>query len=209
MTKTPIPKDITRWLTERGGKVEGGGEVGGEGDIDALFTALYDDLKRRAHVALRHSSPGATLDTTALVNEAFLRLSSTGPLELRDRGHFLAIASKTMRWVLMDTARARKRQRRGGDAQRVSLDEARVMSEVRADELLALDAALERLGGLDERLVELVEHRFFGGLSVDETANALDLSPRSVRRYWGRARAFLSRELQHSSARPTNARPSP
>ena len=196
MKKQLIPEDITRWLTERGGE----GEGGGDGDIDALFATLYDDLKRRAHFALRHTSSSDTLDTTALVNEAFLRLSSSGPLELRDRSHFLAIAAKTMRWVLMDTARARKRQRRGGGALRVTLDEAQVMSVSRADDLLALDAALERLAGLDARLVELVEHRFFGGLSVDETANALSMSPRSVRRYWGRARAFLSRELQHAGS---------
>lgn len=190
MAEHQIPEDITRWLEERHG--------GSREAVGQLFSALYDDVKKRAHAALRYNPGLVTVDATDLVNEAFLRLSGSGPLGLKDRRHFLALASRTMRWVLMDTARARKRQRRGGGAQKVTLEEAQVMSESRAEELLALDSALERLNSMDERLVEVVEHRFFGGLTVEETAETLELSPRTVRRDWARARAFLSRELQQS-----------
>lgn len=191
MDRTAIPNEITRWLRER--------ELADPEAMGSLFAAMYSDLKRRAHSALRRESPGATLNTTGLVNEAYLRLAATGGLAIRDREHFLALASKTMRWVLVDTARARKRLRRGGDAQRVTLDEATVMSEARADELLALDGALERLAAVDPRLGEVVELRYYGGLSVEETAAALAVSPRTVKRDWHKARAFLALELSASS----------
>lgn len=188
-----LPEDITRWLRQQKG-------ASGE-DVGLLFSALYDDVKKRAHAVLR-SNPGlVTVNATELVGEAFLRLSGSGPLNLEDRRHFLALAARTMRWVLMDAARARRRLRRGGDAQRVPLDEAQLLSEEKADELLALDEALEILQATDERLLQQVELRFFGGLTAVEIGEAMDLSERTVRRDWARARAFLARQLKESSGR--------
>ena len=187
MSDTAVPDDITRWLRAH--------DPAFSEALPSLFTALYAELKRRAHFALGRSAGQATLATTGLVNEAYLRLSAAGSVALQDRHHFLALASRTMRWVLLDTARARKQLRRGGDAERVSLEEAKVMSERRADELLALDQALDRLAAVDARLAEVVEHRFFGGLTVEDTALALGRSPRTVKRDWHAARAFLAREM--------------
>lgn len=194
MNQDLVPQEITRWLRER--------EVADPAAMGSLFTALYGELKRRAHGALRREPAGATLNTTGLVNEAYLRLSAAGGLAVHDREHFLALASKTMRWVLVDTARARKRLRRGGDAQRVELDEAEAMSERRADELLALDGALERLSELDPRLGDVVELRYYGGLSVEETAAVLGVSSRTVKRDWHKARAFLAHQLREPGPEP-------
>lgn len=191
MDEHRLPDDVTQWLRER---------HGGEGaHVGELFSALYDDVKRRALAVLRANPGPVTLSATDLVSEAFLRLTGSGSLGLQDRRHFLTLASRTMRWVLIDMARARRRQRRGGDAERVTLDEARVLSEERADELLALDAAMEHLGQLDERLVEIVEHRVFGGFTEKEIADSLDVSVRTVRRDWARARAVLSRQLRQAA----------
>jgi len=188
MDSVPVPAEITRWLEARG--------VADPSAVASLFGALYADLKKRARSALRREPPGGTINTTALVNEAYLRLSEAGGLEIRSREHFLALASRTMRFVLVDMARARMRQRRGGDAQRVTLDEAMAMSERRADETLALDTALERLAEVDARLAEVVELRYYGGLEVTEVAEVLGVSDRTVKRDWRKARAFLAHELR-------------
>jgi RNA polymerase sigma factor (TIGR02999 family) len=185
-----VPEDITAWLVDH--------DVVPARKVDVLFEALYSDLRRRARFALR-SEHGSTLNTTGLVNEAYLRLVAADDVEIRNRGHFLALASKTMRWVILDSARARLRQRRGGDVQHLPLDEALVMTEDRAEEILTIDAALARLNQVDPRLGDVVELRFFGGLSVEDTAEALDVSPRTVKRDWRKARAFLTREIAHES----------
>jgi RNA polymerase sigma factor (TIGR02999 family) len=183
-----LPETITRWLKTQ--------EVADSDAMSRLFQALYHDLRRQAHFALAGRYPGSdTLSTTGLVNEAYLRLCAAEPIPINDRNHFVALAAKTMRWVLMDFARARKRLRRGGEAERVSLDEAMIMSEQRADEILALNEALEHLAELESRLVEVVEHRVFAGLSTEETAACLGVSARTVKRDWRAARAFLTRRL--------------
>ncbi len=170
--------------------------------VGSLFEALYVELKRRAHGALRRTPAGGTLSTTGLVNEAYLRLSEAGGIEIRNRGHFLALASKTMRYVLLDTARARTRQRRGGGLQRVTLDEAQVMTKGHAEELIALDGALERLAEFEPRLGEVVELHYYGGLTVEETAAAVEVSDRTVKRDLRRARAFLALELGGAGPEP-------
>lgn len=194
METSPVPAEIASWLHARG--------VADSPVVGTLFEALYAELKRRAHGALRRQPAGPTLSTTGLVNEAYLRLSEAHGLEIRDRGHFLALASKTMRYVLLDTARARTRQRRGGGLQRVSLDEAQVMTERHAEELIALDGALERLAGLEPRLGEVVELHYFGGLTVEEVAAAVGLSERTVKRDLRRARAFLAASLRGTLPEP-------
>ena len=182
-----LPDEINRWLEGRKNEF---GEL-----LPGLFTNLYADLKRRAHFLLQGSARGATLNTTGLVNEAYLRLLRAGNFTIQDRQHFLALTSKTMRYVLLDFARARKRQRRGGDRVRVTLDEARVITEKRADEFLDLEAALVELDRLDSRLGEVVELRYFGGLTVKDTAALLKTSERTVKRDWRAAKAFLASRL--------------
>jgi RNA polymerase sigma factor (TIGR02999 family) len=187
METSLVPDEITSWLQARG--------VADPPAVGTLFEALYAELKRRAHGALRRTPAGGTLGTTGLVNEAYLRLSEAGGLEIRNRGHFLALASKTMRFVLLDTARARTRQRRGGGMQRVTLDEAQVMTEAHAEELIALDGALKRLAELEPRLGEAVELHYFGGLTVEEIAEVAGVSARTVKRDLSKARAFLAYSL--------------
>ena len=191
MPDTEMPAAITHWLRAQG--------LSDQGAVASLFSVLYDQLKRRAHFVLDSAGGQATLNTTGLVNETYLRLVEAGELKIQNRRHFLALAAKTMRWVVIDSARARMRQRRGGGANHVSLDEAMVMSEERAEELLLLDASLERLAVLDERLAAVVEYRFYGGLGVEETADALGVSTRTVKRDWRAAKAFLARSLTSSS----------
>ncbi|MEM6797427.1 MAG: ECF-type sigma factor [Acidobacteriota bacterium] len=194
MDRLELSHDITRWLEQQG--------PASRQDLADLFDALYADLKRRAHRALRRRDPAVTVEATGLVHEAFVRLAASAtPVVLRDRRHFLALAARAMRFVLMDTARARRRLRRGAGAARVTLEEATgVMSESKAEELLSLDAALEDLGNLEPRLVAVVEQRFFGGLSIEETAEVLESSPRTVKRDWRRARAFLALQLGERAA---------
>lgn len=169
-----------------------------DGDADALTALLplmYDELRRAARQAMRREGPGQTLQPTALVHEAWLRLSGAGRLKPQDRAHLLAIAARVMRQVLVERARARHAAKRGGRRERVTLDERLLPDMGRAPDLLDLDAALERLAALDAELARVVELRFFGGLDVGETAGVLGLSPATVKRRWTLARAFLLREL--------------
>jgi RNA polymerase sigma factor (TIGR02999 family) len=160
----------------------------------ALFEIVYSDLKRVARRQL--GGGGATLSTTALVHEAFLRLARPGALAQNDRAHFFAVASRAMRQILVDHARRKSADKRGGGALALELDEGRVAAaDGRADEMVALDAALERLEALDERLARVVELRFFGGLTLEEVAGALAVTERTVNRDWRKARAFLYREI--------------
>lgn len=170
-----------------------------EGDdlaLEQLMPLVYEELRMVARKQLRGERAGHTLATTDLVNEAYLRLVDQRRLEAQDRPQFFAIAATMMRRILVDYARARKRLKRGGDAERVSLEEARLLlTTEEADEVLALEAALARLAVLEPRAVSIVECRFFSGLTLDETARALDISLKTVQRDWTAARAWLRKEV--------------
>jgi RNA polymerase sigma factor (TIGR02999 family) len=167
-----------------------------DGDRDAwnrLFELVYDDLRKVAHLHLRGQRTG-TLGTTVMVNEVYLRLAGRDA-PWKDRVHFMAVASRAMRSVLVDHARARLAQKRGGGAVPVELEERHAVEEPQIQRVLELEQALERLGQLNERLVRVVELRFFGGLSVPEAAEALRVGERTIERDWFKARSFLHREL--------------
>jgi RNA polymerase sigma-70 factor, ECF subfamily len=170
----------------------------GDGDDGALaqLTPLVEaELRRLAREYMRRERQGHTLQTTALVNEAFLRLAGTRQIHWQDRGHFLGISARLMRRVLVDHARSRGYRKRGGDAQRVTLQEDLVAAPEPDLDLLALDRALEALGSIDARKSRVIELRFFGGLSVEETADALHVSTDTVKRDWRLAKLWLLREL--------------
>jgi RNA polymerase sigma factor (TIGR02999 family) len=164
--------------------------------VDLLFTRMYAELRAIAHQRLRSFRPGETLDTTALVHEAYVKLIDQGQAEPHDRAHFLALASRAMRFVLVDYARARSAAKRGGAAVAVPLDEVQVAADERAEDLLQLDEALRLLSAADARLAEVVEYRFFGGLTHEEIAQATGRSVPTVKRDWTRARAWLFRTMQ-------------
>lgn len=170
-----------------------------EGDrqsLDSLLPIVYQELRRLAASYLRRERPGQTLQPTALVHEAYLRLMKDRPDRWQNRAHFCAIAAHSMRQILIERARARGAIKRGGGGPRITLDEALVAGGERSIDLLALDQALERLAAMDAGQARLVELRFFGGLTVEETADALDMSPATVKRHWTVARAWLARELE-------------
>jgi RNA polymerase sigma factor (TIGR02999 family) len=169
--------------------------AGEAGALDRLVPLIYDDLRRLARRQLAGRGPRRTLDTTGLVHEAYLKFAGLRGAQWRDRGHFFAVAARAMRHVLIDYARGRRRHKRGGGQPHVTLDETRIAVEEEAEHILALDEALTRLAGQEERLARVVECRFFAGLSEAETASALDVSERTVQRDWERARAWLKREL--------------
>lgn len=162
---------------------------------EALVAALYEDLRRMAESYLRSERPGHTLQPTAIVHEAYLRLSKGMPDGFRDRVHFLAVASVTMRRVLVDHARARATARRGGDMRRITLVDQLLADDSRTIEILALDRALDKLETVDPVAVEVVRLRFFGGLSEDEVASYLGFSLRKAQKIWAFARAWLRREV--------------
>jgi RNA polymerase sigma factor (TIGR02999 family) len=166
------------------------------GAMDRLFPLVYEQLRRIAHRQLQSERPGHTLGTTGLVHETYLKLVDQSRVEWRDRGHFFRVSSMAMRRVLVDYARRYRALRRGGDQRQVPLDEAEetALAE-RGDHLLALEEALVRLAGVDERLSGVVECRYFGGLTEEETAEALGVSLRTVQRDWVKARAWLTLEL--------------
>ena len=164
-------------------------------DLDDLFPAVYEELKRVAHRHLRGELTGHTLGTTALVHEAYLELAKLDHVRWPGREYVLAAASRAMRRVLVDYAVARKAEKRGGGVIAEPLDDAVAMAVSRGDELLQLDDALQRLSTVNERYGRVVECRFFGGMSVEETAAALGTSPATVKRDWTMARAWLNREL--------------
>jgi RNA polymerase sigma factor (TIGR02999 family) len=169
-----------------------------EGDpeaFDRLVPLVYDDLRRIASRQLRRLRGAATLDTTALVHEAYLRLVDQPVLDVDDRNHFFGIAARAMRQIVIDHARKRGAQKRGGGRSPVSLDRVQIAIHEQAEVLLALDEALERLGLLNERLTRVFECRYFAGLSEQETADALAVSLRTVQRDWVKGRAWLRREL--------------
>ncbi len=167
--------------------------------LDALLPAVYAELHRQAARALRREAAGHTLGATALVHEAYLRLAGEGHAAWQNRAHFVGIAAHLMRQVLVDHARARQAAKRGGGALCVSLDHAAGVTpagEDAAADVLALHEALERLAAFDPAQARLVELRYFGGLTVEETADALGVSPSTVKREWAVVRAWLRRELR-------------
>lgn len=173
-----------------------------EGDPYApekLAPLIYSELRKLARRSMRRESPQHTLETGALINEAYLRLADWKNARWENRAHFYGVAAQIMRRVLVDHARAHNYQKRGGGARALSLDEAIVASPERAPDLIALDEALERLAKRDPRKGKVVELRFFGGLSVEETAAVLNVSPFTVIRDWNFVKAWLSREIKAAS----------
>lgn len=168
--------------------------------LDRVFPIIYGELHRIAHAQLARERDGHTLSPTALVHEAYFKLVDVTRVEYRDRTHFLSMAARAMRRILIDYARQHGRLRRGGDLERVTLDEALIAASAQADTLLALDLALEELTRLNERLARVVECRFFGGLTEDDTAAVLGVNVRTVRRDWVKARGWLERALSEQSA---------
>jgi len=179
----------------------------GNRDPAELMPQVYDELRRLAANYLRHERPGQTLQATALVHEAFLRLSKEKNQPWKNRTHFLAIAALSMRQILVQRARARHAEKRGGEHQeRITLDESVKSASAQGAsagqghepdgvDVLALDAALEKLAALDPQQAKIVELRYFGGLTVEEAAEALEISPATVKRHWTIARAWLKKEL--------------
>jgi len=175
-----------------------------EGDqaaLEQLTPLVYRELHRLAKGYLRRERDGHLLQTTALINEAYLRLIDWKDVRWQNRAHFFGVAAQLMRRILVDFARTRHQARHGGGARQVSFEEAEAMSVERSAELIALDEALEQLSTIDPRRSRIVELRFFGGLSEEETAEVLKVSPRTVRREWSLARAWLHRELRAGGAR--------
>jgi len=170
-------------------------EQSGRDGLHDVFPSVYQELRRVAHRHLRGEQSGHTLGTTGLVHEAYLELAKLDHVRWHGRGYVLAAASRAMRRILVDYAVARRAQKRGGGVVVESLDDALAMAVARGDELVALDEALERLAAVNERCARVVECRFFGGMSVEESAEALETSPATVKRDWTVARAWLNREL--------------
>jgi RNA polymerase sigma factor (TIGR02999 family) len=183
----PAPQEVTRLLVAWGN--------GDQAALDELLPLVYQELHRLAARHLRRERGHHTLQTTALVHEAYLRLIDQKAAQWQNRAHFFAIAAQMMRRVLVDHARSRQYQKRGGGARRVSFDEALEVSDERAAEVVALDEALTALAEFDERKSRLVELRFFGGLSIEETAEVLGVSPGTVMRDWTLAKTWLQRQI--------------
>jgi len=167
---------------------------GDQGALERLTPVVYDELYRLARRYMRRERPGHSLQTTALVNEAWMRLVDYKRMQWQDRAHFFAVSAQLMRRILVEHAR-RRNLKRGGGIQHVSLDEAAVVGENRDTDLLALDEAMNALTRIDARKGQIVEMRFFGGLSVEETAEVLKISPVTVKRDWRAAKAWLFREM--------------
>lgn len=167
---------------------------GDQSALDGLTPFVYEELRRLAHSYMRRERPGHTLQTTALVNEAYMRLVDYKRMQWQDRAHFFAVSAQVMRRILVDHARSHN-IKRGRGVQHVSLDDVAAVSIGRTGDLVALDDALSELAHLDPRKVQIVEMRFFGGLSVEETAEVLKVSPATVRRDWSIAKFWLYREL--------------
>jgi RNA polymerase sigma-70 factor (ECF subfamily) len=184
---TPAPKEITQLLLAW--------SQGDRSALDRLIPQVYEELRRLAKRYMGQERAGHALQTTALVNEAYLRLIDASQVRWQNRAHFFAVSAQLMRRILVDFARSQRNLKRGGEARQVSLDEALVVSEETGADLVALDDALSALEALDPRQSQVVELRFFGGLSVEETAEVLKVSPTTARRDWTLARAWLYREL--------------
>jgi RNA polymerase sigma factor (TIGR02999 family) len=178
----PVTELLTSW------------RAGDPAALEALIPVVYDELHRLAHHYLRGERRGHTLQSTALVNEAYLRLVSQGPGQIGDRAHFIGVAAHLMRQILVDYARAQHAAKRDG-GRRIALEEALHPLQVEDVDVIDLDKALKGLEQLDEKQSRIVELRFFGGLSIEDTATLIGLSPATVKREWAMAKAWLSREL--------------
>jgi len=189
---SPLTGDITQLLLQW--------RRGDESALEQLMPLVYDELRRVARQCMRGERAGHTLQTTALVNEAYLRLANSSRVQWQDRAHFFAIAAQLMRRVLVDEARKRNNQKRGGEFTRIEIDEAKLSSGPREFDLLALDQALDRLAKFAPRKSKVVELRFFGGLSIEETALVLEVSTDIVKREWRTAKLWLLQELSHKKA---------
>jgi RNA polymerase sigma factor (TIGR02999 family) len=181
------PHEITHLL--------GAWRNGDQNALDQLVPLVYNELRQIAHRALSQQPNNRTLQTTALVHEAYLRLAGEPDVAWQNRAHFFAVAARVMRFLLVDQARARGRDKRGGGQLPIALDDAAVIAPERPELLLALDEALDRLTALDEQKSRVVEMRYFGGMSIDEVAEVLGIAPITVKREWGRAKAWLYHEL--------------
>jgi RNA polymerase sigma factor (TIGR02999 family) len=183
----PTPDEVTQLLLDW--------SSGDKAAIDKLMPLVYEELRRLAHHYMGRERPGHTLQTTAIVNEAYLQLINQRNVQWQNRAHFFGIAAHLMRRVLADYARSRQYDKRGGGVRQVSLEEAMVVSEERVADMVALDDALNTLAEIDVRKSRIVEMRFFGGLSIEETAEVLGVSPGTVMRDWTMAKAWLRREI--------------
>jgi RNA polymerase sigma factor (TIGR02999 family) len=164
--------------------------------LDRLMPLVYKELHRLARHYMRQERPDHTLQATSLVNEAYLRLIDVNRVEWQNRAHFLALAAQMMRRILVESARNRQRQKRGGGAVHVNLEDVQELPDSKEHDLVALSDALSGLATLDARMSQVVELRFFGGLTVDETAHVLNISPETVMRDWKTAKAWLLREIR-------------
>jgi RNA polymerase sigma factor (TIGR02999 family) len=189
------PQEVTRLLADWGG--------GDKSAFEKLLPLVHAELRRIAQRQMSQERPGHTLQATALVNEAYLKLAGQEGFEWRDRAHFFAVCAQVMRHILIDHARSRSREKRGGGAIQVSLDDALVIEEHQVADLLALDEALSALECLDAQKGRIIELRYFGGLSVEETSEVLNISERTVRREWRRAKAWLYRMISEGTADET------
>ena len=187
---THQPEEVTQLLLDWSN--------GDQAAFDALMPLVYNQLRQMAHRYMSQERPGHTLQTTALVNEAYLRLIDQKQVHWQNRAHFFAVAAQAMRRILIDHARKQRYAKRGGGVRKISLDEAAVMSQERAADLLALDEALKSLAAIDPQQSRVVELRFFGGLTIEETAEVLRLSVDMVKREWATAKAWLFREMSES-----------
>lgn len=184
---TPSAEHVSKLLVAWGG--------GDQAALDELMPLVYDAMRQLAHQYMRRERPGNSLQTSALVNEAYLRLVGQKHVHWRNRAHFFGIAAQMMRRILVDHARSRHYAKRGGSAIQVSFEEALLVSNERSAEVIALDAALKNLAKIDARKSQVVELRFFGGLSIEETAEVLKASPGTVMRDWTLAKAWLRKEM--------------
>ena len=183
----PSPHEVTQLLVAWGN--------GDETARDQVMPLVYAELHRLAHHYMNLERPGHTLQTSALVNEAFVRLIDQKEVQWQNRAHFFGIAAQMMRRILVDYARNRGYAKRGGSAKRVTLNEGLIVSEKRGAEIVALDEALNSLATMDQRKSQIVELRFFGGLSIEETAEVLSVSPGTIMRDWTLAKAWLRKEI--------------
>jgi len=189
---TSAPLEVTQLLIDCSN--------GNQDAFKQLFPLVYEELRRLAHRYMTHERPGHTLQTTAVVHEAYLRLIDQKHVQWQNRAHFFAIASQMMRRILITHAQSHAYAKRGGGAVKVSLDEVAVLSQERASDLIALDEALKALTAIDPRRSQVVELRFFGGLSNQEIAEVLKISPNTVMRDWNVAKAWLYREMSKEQA---------
>ena len=189
------PQEVTQLLAEWG--------KGDRSALDKLFPLVQAELRRIARRQMSQERPGHTLQATALINEAYLKLLGQAGFEWHNRAHFFAVCAQIMRHILIDHARAQARDKRGGGAIQVSLEEAAVIAGEKAEHLIALDEALLFLERLDAQKAKIVELRYFGGLSIEETADVLDISPRTVRREWQRSKAWLYRIISEGTGDET------